>query len=134
MAFHLNNKESRNKWEVAFWRRTRVFEMHYLWFLHTTITFVSFNFEDESDVAKRFALQTSHCALQWYEILYGYGKMDGVSLECLLQTSTRRSRICSFVSIPCRNLDIQIVLRCQEGHKCLVHFTEDSGSFHSILR
>jgi len=46
-----------------------------------TIAFVSFNFTDESDVAKRFALQTSHCALQWYEALDGYGKMDGASLS-----------------------------------------------------
>jgi hypothetical protein len=42
---------------------------------------VFFNFTDESDVAKRFALQTSHCALQWYETLDGYGKMDGASLS-----------------------------------------------------
>jgi len=81
MAFHLNNKESCNKWEVALRRRTRVFERRYLWLLRTKIVFVSFNFTDESDVAKRFALQTSHCALQWYETLDGYGKMDGASLS-----------------------------------------------------
>jgi hypothetical protein len=78
MAFHLNNKESRNKWEVAFLRRTRVFERHYLWFLHATISFVSFNFKDESDVAKRFALQTLHCALQWYETVDGTEKWTGL--------------------------------------------------------
>jgi endonuclease V-like protein UPF0215 family len=42
---------------------------------------VSFNFTDESNVAKRFALQTSHYALQWYETLDGYGKIDGDSLS-----------------------------------------------------